>query len=228
LAGVEALVRWPHPIRGLIRPDEFIPVAEHSGLIDGLTERVLTLALRQVAAWRRCGFEIPVAVNLSMRNLHDQQLAVRIGRLRAQFAVPARLLAVELTESTLMADPGRTVSILRHLRGMGIKISIDDFGTGQSSLTYLKHLPMDELKIDRSFICDIVRDTTDRHIVRATIDLAHSLGLSVVAEGVEDACTQALLNDMGCDQAQGFHLSRPLAPMLVTDWLLRNQRDLAA
>ncbi len=219
LEGVEALVRWQHPIRGLIPPDQFIAVAEQAGLIDALSQWVLRAALRQCRTWKRSGIEIPVAINLSPRNLHDQTLPDTIARLLEQHELPARLLGVEITESTLMADPARALEVLGRLRDMGIRVAIDDFGTGHSSLAYLKQLPVAELKIDRSFVRDILSDEGDRLIVRATVELAHSFGLRVVAEGVEDALTQRLLMDLGCDVGQGYHMSKPLRGTEVTQWL---------
>jgi diguanylate cyclase (GGDEF)-like protein/PAS domain S-box-containing protein len=219
LAGVEALVRWEHPIRGLLSPDQFVPIAEQAGLIEPLSLWVLRAALMQANAWRRIGMEVPVAANLSMRSLHDEDLPDKIAELLQVTRTPANLLVLEITESTLMADPNRTLAILERLRAMNVRVAIDDFGTGHSSLTYLKRLLVDELKIDRSFVKDIVTDATDRIIVRSTIDLAHGLGLRVVAEGVEDAITQALLADLGCDEAQGFHIGRPLRGYDLTHWL---------
>ncbi len=219
LEGVEALVRWQHPMRGLIAPDQFIAVAEQAGLIDALSQWVLRAALRQCRAWRRGGLDIPVAINLSPRNLHDQRLPDTIAELLAQHELPPHLLGVEITESTLMADPARALDVLTRLRDMGIRVAIDDFGTGHSSLAYLKRLPVAELKIDRSFIRDIVSDESDRLIVRTTVELAHSFGLRVVAEGVEDDLTKHLLTELGCDVGQGFHMSRPLPGPEVTHWL---------
>jgi len=226
LVGVEALVRWEHPLRGLLTPDQFIPVAEQAGLIDPLSRWVLRAALLQVNAWRRIGLEIPVAVNLSMRSFRNEQLPDQIGELLNVGQTPAHLLMLEITESTLMVDPLRTLAILKRLRAMGLRVAIDDFGTGHSSLAYLKHLPVDEVKIDRSFIKDMATDQTDRVIVRCTVDLAHSLGLRVVAEGVEDAATYALVAELGCDEAQGFFLSPPLRGRALTSWL--SEQPLAA
>jgi diguanylate cyclase (GGDEF)-like protein/PAS domain S-box-containing protein len=219
LAGVEALVRWAHPLRGSIGPDQFIPIAEQAGLIDRLTRWVLRAALAQAAAWQRIGLVVPVAVNLSMRSLTDELLPDKIAELLLAARTPSSLLVLEITESRLMVDLPRTLSILQRLRAMGIRIAIDDFGTGHSSLAYLKRLPVDEVKIDRSFVRDIAADATDRIIVRSTVDLAHSLGLRVVAEGVEDALTKELLAALGCDEVQGFHLSRPLRGHDLTHWL---------
>jgi diguanylate cyclase (GGDEF)-like protein/PAS domain S-box-containing protein len=219
LAGVEALVRWEHPLRGLMAPDQFVPIAEQAGLIEPLTRWVLRSALIQASAWRRIGLDVPVAVNLSMRSLYDDQLPDKIDELLRAARTPARLLVIEITESTLMIDPPRTRAILQRLRGMGIKIAIDDFGTGHSSLAYLKRLPADQVKIDRSFVKDIVTDQTDRLIVRATVALAHGLGLRVVAEGVQDEPTRLELAKLGCDEAQGYYLARPMRGHDFTQWL---------
>jgi EAL domain-containing protein (putative c-di-GMP-specific phosphodiesterase class I) len=218
LAGVEALVRWQHPTRGLLSPDDFVPIAEQSALIESLSHWVVHTALAQAREWRRVGLEIPIAVNLSMRSLQDEQLPRKIADLLHSAAVSPRLLVLEITESTLMLDPSRTLAILQQLRAMGIRVAIDDFGTGHSSLAYLKRLAVDEVKIDRAFIQDIAADETDRVIVRTTIELAHSLDLCVVAEGVEDQVTAALLADLGCDQAQGFHVSQPLRGQELVSW----------
>jgi diguanylate cyclase (GGDEF)-like protein/PAS domain S-box-containing protein len=226
MVGVEALVRWEHPLRGLLSPDQFIPTAEQAGLIDPLSRWVMRAALVQVNAWRRIGLEIPVAVNLSMRSFRDEQLPDKIRELLEVNQTPAHLLMLEITESSLMVDPPRTLGILNRLREMGIRVAIDDFGTGHSSLAYLKQLPVDEIKIDRSFIQDVAANETDRVIVRCTVDLAHSLGLRVVAEGVEDAVTYALVAELGCDEAQGFYLGPALRGRALTSWIA--QQPLAA
>jgi diguanylate cyclase (GGDEF)-like protein len=226
MVGVEALVRWEHPLRGLLSPDQFIPTAEQAGLIDPLSRWVMRAALVQVNAWRRIGLEIPVAVNLSMRSFRDEQLPDKIRELLEVNQTPAHLLMLEITESSLMVDPPRTLGILNRLREMGIRVAIDDFGTGHSSLAYLKQLPVDEIKIDRSFIQDVATNETDRVIVRCTVDLAHSLGLRVVAEGVEDAVTYALVAELGCDEAQGFYLGPALRGRALTSWIA--QQPLAA
>jgi len=226
MVGVEALVRWEHPLRGLLAPDQFIPSVEQAGLIDPLSRWVLRAALLQVNAWRRIGLEIPVAVNLSMRSFRDEQLPDKVRDMLNVGQTPPHLLMLEITESTFMVDPPRTLAILNRLRAMGIRVAIDDFGTGHSSLAYLKQLPVDEIKIVRSFIQDIATDETDRVIVRCTVDLAHSLNLRVVAEGVEDAVTYALVTELGCDEAQGFHLSPALRGRDLTSWL--SEQPLAA
>jgi diguanylate cyclase (GGDEF)-like protein/PAS domain S-box-containing protein len=219
--GVEALVRWQHPQQGLVPPDQFIPLAEQSGLIRPLTEWVLTTATRQYDEWRSAGLDLPVAVNLSMRNLHDPQLSHTIAGLLSSLDVSPAALNLEITESSLMADPERAMAVLSGLRELGLSIAIDDFGTGYSSLAYLKRLPVAELKIDRSFVRDMATDASDLAIVRSTVELAHNLGLRVVAEGVEDSASQKLLTLLGCDQAQGYYISRPLPAAELTDWLRR-------
>jgi diguanylate cyclase len=216
---VEALVRWDHPSQGLMAPEHFIPVAEQTGLITPLSRWVLNAALCQCHEWRARGFDVEVAVNLSMRNLHDPALPDQIAELLHQWSVPASSLIVEATESTIMANPTRAMGIVTRLRDMGVRISIDDFGTGYSSLAYLKRFPVDELKVDRSFVMDMHTDDNDAAIVRATIDLAHNLGLRVVAEGVENRTTLELLRELGCDSAQGYLLSRPVPADDFLNWL---------
>ncbi|MBI4492864.1 MAG: EAL domain-containing protein [Chloroflexi bacterium] len=219
VVGVEALVRWQHPERGLVPPDQFIPLAEQTGLIKPLTEWVLGTALRQCQAWHRAGLELAMAVNLSMRNLHDPQLPDAIAELLAASGVPPAWLELELTESVVMADPVRAMESLRRLCAMGVRIAIDDFGTGYSSLGYLKRLPVGQLKVDRSFVRDMAVDQNSLAIVRATIELGHTLDLEVVAEGVEDRSTWDLLIALGCDLAQGYYLSRPLPAAELECWL---------
>jgi diguanylate cyclase (GGDEF)-like protein len=217
--GVEALVRWQHPVRGLIPPDQFIPLAEHTGLIGPLTSWVLNGALKQCRHWLASGLQLNVAVNLSARNLHDPHLVESIKTLLATWDVPADLLEVELTESALMTDPTRGADVLARLHDMGVRIAIDDFGTGYSSLAYLQRLPVDEIKIDRSFVHDMAAQEDDAFIVRSVSDLGHSLGLDIVAEGVEDQRSLHLLTAMGCDLAQGYHLSRPLPAGELASWM---------
>src|SRR3954447_13226499 len=219
VVGVEALARWEHPTRGLLPPDEFIPLAENTGLIGDLTFEVLRQALAQVRAWHRKGMRIGVSVNLSVRQLTDINLPRDVAALLADFHLPASVLTLEVTETTIMADPSRTLHVLRMLADIGIDLSIDDFGTGYSSLAYLRRLQADELKIDKSFVMGMSRNSNDAVIVRSTIELGHNLGLRMVAEGVEDAETWTLLRGLGCDVVQGYHLSRPLPPAAITDWL---------
>jgi diguanylate cyclase (GGDEF)-like protein len=215
----EALVRWQHPQHGLLSPDVFVPIAEQTGLIRPMSRWVLDTALRQVNRWRQDGLDLAVAVNLSMRNLHDPEIADMIRKLLSRWGVPAGCLTIEITESSLMADAARAMEVLSRLRCMGVSISIDDFGTGYSSLAYLKRLPVHELKIDKSFVAHMARDDNDAAIVRSTVSLAHDLGLQVVAEGVEDQPTWDLLVALGCDVAQGYFISRPLPPLVLGEWL---------
>ncbi|MDE3074869.1 MAG: EAL domain-containing protein [Chloroflexota bacterium] len=222
---VEALARWLHPRLGPIGPDHFIPLAERGGLINALTSSVLDKALEQCAAWRREGLEIGVAVNLSVRNLHDPKLLGTVNRLLAKWRVPAHLLGVEVTESTIMANPGHVRQILTELASTGISISIDDFGTGYSSLAYLKRLPAQELKIDKSFVQDMGHDDNDAVIVRSTIEMAHNLGLRVVAEGVETGEVWRQLAALGCDEVQGFYIGRPMPAEELARWAAGRSRS---
>jgi diguanylate cyclase (GGDEF)-like protein len=210
IVGVEALARWQHPELGLIGPTEFVPIAEQTGLIGPLTSHVLDRALHQIKIWGDEGLELSVAVNLSARSFLDAQLAMEIPRLLERHAVAANLLELELTESMLMLDPARAQATLDRLSRIGLSLSVDDFGTGYSSLANLKRLPVDGIKIDKSFVMDMAHDPSDAAIVHSTIDLAHNLGLRVVAEGVENRESWRRLREQGCDLAQGFHVSRPL------------------
>jgi EAL domain-containing protein (putative c-di-GMP-specific phosphodiesterase class I) len=209
--GVEALVRWNHPVRGLVPPDQFIPVAEQTGLIRELSDWVLNAALCQQRQWQDLGIRLPVAVNLSMHDLQNPRLPARIAELLQYWRILAEVLQVEITESSLMVDPTRALETVTELRSLGAVIAIDDFGTGYSSLGYLKRLPVDELKIDKSFVQDLAMDEDDLAIVRSTIGLGHELGLSVTAEGVENAAAFSLLRQLGCDVAQGYYIDRPKA-----------------
>jgi diguanylate cyclase (GGDEF)-like protein len=219
ILGAEALVRWRHPLRGLILPDEFIPLAERTALLTPLTLRVLEDALRQVRMWRELGLELQVAVNLSPRNLVDLHLPDEIAGMLHRWNVPAGALMLEITENTLMTDPNRAIDVLARLSAIGVGLSIDDFGTGHSSLSYLKRLPVQELKIDKSFVMNMVSDPNDAIIVRSTIELSHNLGLRVVAEGVESDQAWNQLAALGCDVAQGYYLGRPMPPAEFTGWL---------
>jgi len=210
LSGVEALVRWQHPDRGLILPDQFIPMAERTGLIRPLGNWVLEAALRQSRAWERDGLAIQIAVNLGAYNLDDSNLAQAISGLLERYTVTADRLRVEITETMLMRDPDNARRVLEELRAAGVRVSIDDFGTGYSSLAYLKRLPADELKIDRSFVQHMAEDAGDTAIVRSVIALGHELGLVVTAEGVEDAVSLERLRAFGCDRAQGYYFARPM------------------
>ncbi len=219
VVGVEALVRWPHPAHGLLPPDRFIPLAEQTGLIVPLTAWVLDAALRQCRAWERTGLALEVAVNLSLRNLRDPQLCATVEGALRRHGVPAARLCLELTESVVMADAEGTRATLARLAGLGVRLAIDDFGTGYSSLSYLSLLPVHELKIDRSFVRHMATRAADATIVASTIGLGHSLGLSVVTEGVEDARTWALLGRLGGDIGQGYYVSRPLPADDLTRWV---------
>ncbi len=217
--GVEALVRWPHPERGLIPPDAFIPLAEQTGLIAPLTDWALGEAIRQCSAWRRAGLLLTVSVNLSVWNLHDVGLPDRIAALLRTHAVPPASLRLEVTETALMADPERALAVLTRLAALGLGVAVDDFGAGYSSLAYLKTLPVDELKIDKGFVHELATDATDTAIVAATVGLGHALGLRVVAEGIEDRASWDQLAGMGCDVAQGYYLSRPQPADALARWL---------
>lgn len=220
VAGLEALVRWVHPERGKVPPDEFIAIAESSGLMPHLTEYVLDTALAQVAEWRAQGLYVPVAVNVSPRDVHTPGFAGSVAARLARHGVPAGALQLEITEHVLLEDPSRAGDTLAALTGHGVKMSLDDFGTGYSSLVHLRRLPVSELKIDRSFVAKLAVDTEDAEIVRCTVDLAHSLGLLVVAEGVEDDETWERLRDMGCDAVQGWLVAAAMPPEETTAWLL--------
>ncbi len=221
---VEALVRWAHPTRGMIFPDAFIPAAQETGLIRPLTLYVLDEALRQCRAWRDEGFEISVSVNLSTRNLLDLELPGQVAELLTRWELEPGLLRLELTESAMLANPKRTTAVLDELSTLGVTLSIDDFGTGYSSLAYLRHLPIDEIKIDRSFVTGMDVAGADHTIVRCTIDLGLNLGLAVVAEGVETHEVWDQLRALGCTSAQGYFLSPALPPAELSAWLLEHRR----
>jgi diguanylate cyclase (GGDEF)-like protein len=224
IVGAEALVRWSHPQHGLILPDEFIPLAENTGLIRPLSRWVLNDALRQCRDWEVThGLVLSVAVNLSMRDIHDPQFPELASELLSRWGVLPGRLKLEITESAVMADAERAIDVLGRLRAMGVQLAIDDFGTGYSSLSYLKRLPVDELKIDRSFVRQMSSDQRDVAIVRSTIGLAHDLGLTVVAEGVEDLATWDMLARLSCDVVQGYYLARPLPAAAVAAWLQDRQ-----
>ncbi len=217
--GVEALARWMHPRHGLIGPDVFIPLAENSGLISPLSRWGIDRAVAQLASWRAQGHDITVSVNVSARLLSDLALPSFVEEVLTRHGVPASRLVVEVTESTIMADPKRATDVLGTLRSLGVRLAIDDYGTGYSSLSYLRRLAIDELKIDKSFILQMGLDDNSAIIVRSTVELAHSLGLVVTAEGVEDRHTQETLDDLGCDRVQGFYHSRPLSAPALEAWL---------
>jgi len=217
--GFEALARWHQAERGWVPPSEFIPVAEHMGLIKPLTAQVVELAARQSLVWQEAGIAALIAVNVSMRNLLDPRFPeVLEGLVAASGIVPDRL-KLEITESAVMAEPARVLETMNRLRAGGLRFSIDDFGTGYSSLTYLQRLPVEEIKIDRTFVGQLATDPGSAAIVRATIELGGSLGLDVVAEGVEDSTTWQMLNRLGCSTAQGYFLSRPMPAAEVAAWM---------
>ncbi|MBU0946753.1 MAG: EAL domain-containing protein [Proteobacteria bacterium] len=217
--GVEALLRWQHPEKGIIGPDDFIPLAEQAGLIKSLTTLVLNKALEQCSLWKKAGLQIPVAVNLSIKNLHDLEFPVEVTKLLMKWNVAPHLLVLEITENCIIVDQERVATVVRELKNSGIKLSIDDFGTGYSSIAYLKKFPAREIKIDKSFVTDMVSNEDNAVIVKSTIDMVHNIGGQVVAEGVEDEATQHMLTDLGCDFLQGFHVCRPLSPRLISEWL---------
>jgi diguanylate cyclase (GGDEF)-like protein len=220
VTGVEALLRWRHPARGLVPPLQFISLIEQTALVGPVTLHVLDLALRQSARWREAGLQLGMSVNLSARNLHDPALPEQIAALLGRHSVPAAALTVEVTESAAMADPATAVDVLEALRALGMGVSIDDFGSGNASIAYLAKLPVGELKIDRSFVTPMCESSRDEAIVRTTIDLARHLDLHVVAEGIEtpDVCDR--LAAMGCDTGQGFLISRPAPAEELTPWLV--------
>jgi diguanylate cyclase (GGDEF)-like protein len=226
VTGVEALVRWQHPVEDLLHADEFLPMAERTGLIVPLTAVVMRLALSQCRSWLDAGRRIPVAVNLSVRGLLDPQLPATIQRLLSTYEVPSELLTLEITESSVMRDVPRALPVLERLARSGISLSVDDFGTGYSSLAYLRRLPVSEVKIDKSFVQDMAVDESDAAIVETILGLARHLQLRVVAEGVEDERTRDRLASMGCDVAQGFLFSRPLPAERFTTWLAMREQPL--
>jgi diguanylate cyclase (GGDEF)-like protein len=220
VVGVEALVRWRHPERGLIAPDDFVPLAERTGLVHRLTAYVLKAALEQAADWWKRGLHVPVAINVSMRDLQETDLARIVAQELDSHGLPASALVLEVTESVLVQDPGRAVATLRELAELGVFSSLDDFGTGYSSLLLLEQLPVAEIKIDRSFVRRLDEADGDPAMVRSIVGFAHGLGLTVVAEGVETSAAWKSLRDMGCDIAQGFRVARPMPGTQATQWLV--------
>ena len=233
IEGAEALIRWNHPTLGLVYPDTFIPEAERTGLIEPITHWVLDEALQQCRRWMDAaeqagGDQLSMAVNLSTRSLLDSTLPDMVERSLVRWGVPAHLLDLEITETIIMTDPARARRVLTGLAQMGVTLSIDDFGTGYSSLAYLRDLPVDQLKIDRTFVQDMGKDSDDEVIVRAVVDLARNLGLQTIAEGVEDIETWNQLTALGCDSAQGFYLSRPMPADQFAEWLADYSLGVAA
>ncbi|RRO13008.1 bifunctional diguanylate cyclase/phosphodiesterase [Saccharopolyspora rhizosphaerae] len=226
VVGAEALVRWSHPEYGRLDPDEFVPLVEATGLVDALTAFVLECALVKIRQWMDRGLRMSVAVNLSVRNLADETFPDRVAEALERHDIPPELLTLELTESSVMADKERSLPVLRRLHAMGVVLAVDDFGTGYSSLAYLRQLPVDEVKIDKSFVLGMGTDLSDLAVVRTIVELGHSLDLAVVAEGVEDDAARDQLVGMGCDVAQGYLISRPLSEDRFEAWLqARTKRE---
>ena len=219
ILSVEALVRWHHPERGLIYPDMFIPFAEQTGHVSKISWWMLSEASRNAALWRDLGLDIAVAVNLSARDLMDIELPIRLQAVLNEHKILAKSITVEITESSIMDDPVRAQNTVERIASMGIELSIDDFGTGYSSLAYLKRLPVNELKIDKSFVMNIENDADDIAIVRSTIELGHTMGLKVVAEGIENVRVWNILKDMGCDYGQGYFMCRPIPADELLTWI---------
>jgi diguanylate cyclase (GGDEF)-like protein len=227
-SAVEALIRWEHPTRGLVAPEQFIPFAEHTGYIKVLTRWVLGEAVRQCGQWQREGLTLQVSVNISARDLMNRELPEYVAELLAEHDVTPGMLCLEITESGFMDDPAHAQVVLDRLAELGVKLSIDDYGTGYSSLSYIMKLPVQELKIDKSFISRMAHDAEISTIVRSTIDLGHNLGLRVVAEGVEDLAVWNMLRALGCDDAQGYFMSWPLDPRALANWIRTNAGSLAS
>jgi EAL domain-containing protein (putative c-di-GMP-specific phosphodiesterase class I) len=228
LVAVEALLRWQHPTYGPIAPDEFVPVAERTGLIRPMTLLVLRRALAQLREWHDLGLDgVHVAVNISARSLLSVEFASDVEAALDAAGVPAASLTLEVTETQMMIDTPHTVGVLDRLAALGVGISVDDFGTGYSSLSYLQRLPVTELKIDKSFVLDLTTTDANLKIVQSIIDLGRNLNLRIVAEGIEDASTWERLATLGCDVGQGFFLSRAIAPARLTPWLLSRSESRA-
>lgn len=220
ICGVEALVRWNHPVHGLIPPDEFVPMAERNRMINPLTQWVLKRAFRDCAIWHKQGLPIKVSANLSTKDLHDPELPDLISGIAVAAGIKPTSIMLEITEGSVMTDPESALGIIKRLHEMGYQFSMDDFGTGYSSLAYLKKLPLTELKIDKAFVMDIMTSENDAAIVKATINLGHNLGLMVTAEGVESKEVMGRLMEYGCDVAQGYFLSRPITVENFNQWII--------
>jgi diguanylate cyclase (GGDEF)-like protein len=218
MVGVEALVRWTHPVHGPIPPDDFIPLAEHTGLIGPLTRWVLERAVQQCHDWQQADLPINIAVNLSTHTLYDPRLLSTVTDLLQEYDVNPNYLTLEITESMLMNEPDQAQRVLADLRSLGVSIAIDDFGTGYSSLAYLKRLPIDEVKIDKAFVYGLGVDPADAVIIQAVVAMARPLQCEVVAEGVETVEALTFLQKLGCDLAQGFYFSNPLPAAALEQW----------
>jgi EAL domain-containing protein (putative c-di-GMP-specific phosphodiesterase class I) len=223
--GVEALARWTHSALGAVGPDEFVPLAEASGLMGSLTSSLLRQSLTACRGWQRRSPGVGVSVNVSADTVLDPAFVREVASILSEAGVGAELLTLELTEGVVMADPALATIRMGELRGIGVKISVDDFGTGYSSLTYLKGLPVDEVKIDKGFVSGLVTDPADRAVVRAVVDIAHTLGVRVVAEGVEDEEQRRVLRDLGVDELQGYLHARPMPAMDMNGWLRERDRS---
>jgi diguanylate cyclase (GGDEF)-like protein len=223
VTSVEALVRWQHPTRGLLPPGAFVPAAESTELIIGLTDWVVDRACAQAASWRSEGMALPIAVNISARCLRDHEFADRMLAALQRHDVTSDLITIEITETAVISDPERAAATLRRLAERGMGVAIDDFGVGYTSLAHLDHLPISELKIDREFVAHMTRGADGDAVVRAVVSLGHGLGMTVVAEGVEDDATLALLAEIGCDVAQGYAIARP-APADTFETWFRSRR----
>lgn len=222
VCGAEALVRWQHPVHGMLSTGEFIKLAEHAGLITPLTHWVLEAAFRQSYAWEEVGLEMPLSVNLSAHDLRDPRLVDRIKGLFATWGIRPELMQFELTESVLMEEPASAVETLGRLKSLGVKLFVDDYGTGYSSLSYLQRLPVDSLKIDQSFVANMLKNADSAIIVHSTIELGHNLGLEIVAEGVESEAMWERLATLGCDTAQGYFISMPIPAAEFPEWETRS------
>jgi EAL domain-containing protein (putative c-di-GMP-specific phosphodiesterase class I) len=227
IVGVEALVRWPHPDRGLLTPDEFLPLVRQHGLMRAVTQLVLELALDDAAHWHACGAGVPIAVNLSASSVGDLDLPTQIAHALADHKLPSNALTVEITEQLPLENIGRTRTVLNRLRERGTRVAIDDFGSGYSALWHLRELPIDEVKLDRRFIAPVLIDPRTAAIVRAVIELAHTLGVTTVAAGVENAETAIALRGYGCEVAQGYYYSPPLSPPAMLEMLSARPSELA-
>ncbi len=222
VAGVEAVVRWRHPTRGLLLPDVFVPLAEQTGMIRELTSWVLQEALSACAGWHRAGRLIPVAVNLSAATLHDPELMDAVTTAVSRSGLPPESIELEITESAIMFDPEGALQSLESLVSFGVRLSLDDFGTGYSSLSYLQRLPVIAVKIDKSFVEPLLSDDRAKAIVLAVVNLAHSLSLSVIAEGVDSEAVMEQLIALGCDALQGFYVASPMSPNRLERWIAAN------
>jgi len=222
VSGVEALVRWQHPVHGLMAPDTFIPLAEQTGLIKPLTKWVLKTALRQCEEWYRAGISLAMSINVSAISIQDPEFPDQMAKILEDFDVPISQIELEITETAVMSEPVRAVECIRKLSALGFQIAIDDFGTGYSSMAYLRELLVAKIKIDKSFVKDMASNHNDAVIVRSTVELGHNLGLKVVAEGVEDQAAWDKLKGLGCDSAQGYYMSRPLPSVDFLAWLQKS------